>query len=51
MSKVSVQKGPINPNPKTMKTITPMEQAIQDAVDLRYRHSGQQCTLQTPKKK
>lgn len=50
MSKVPVQKGPINPNPRTMKTITPRETAKEDADMHRLRKSGQECTLMTPKK-
>lgn len=47
--KVPVQRGAINPNPKTLKTMTPSETARQDADMHRLRQSGQECGYMSPK--
>lgn len=39
--KVSVQKGAINPNVKTMKTLEPMEKTLEDHFEGRKRRDGQ----------
>ncbi len=50
MAKVEIQKGKIDPNPKTMKTMKPTEWILQDAQDRAMRRSGQECKLYEPKK-
>lgn len=49
MKKVPVQRGEINPNPRTLKTITPSETAMQDYEMQKLKHSGQECGYMTPK--
>lgn len=51
MSKVPVQKGPINPNPHTQKNMPRGERAVQDAEMNRMRQSGKDMDLRIPKQK
>lgn len=46
-----IQKGKINSNLKTLKTITPAETAREDAEMHRLRRSGQELKTHTPKKR
>lgn len=50
MSKVPVQKGPINPNPGTMKTQTYKQRVEQSNKENSMRRGYQSCELKTPKK-
>lgn len=47
--KVPVQRGAIDPNMKTRKTMTPKETAMEDYSNQKLRHDGQQCGYMTPK--
>ena len=47
--KTPVQKGKIDPNPKTMKTTTIPEKQREANEMNRERMKGQQCSLQIPK--
>jgi hypothetical protein len=49
MGKVPIQKGAINANQKTMKTMTHSEKVNERAGQLKTLKSGQSLTLHTPK--
>lgn len=47
---VPVQKGAIDPNPKTMKTMTHTERLNERAEEMTKTRWGQRMDLQTPRK-
>ena len=47
---VPVQKGSIDPNPKTMKTMTHTERLIERADEMNKTRWGQRMDLHTPRK-
>ena len=51
MPKVAIQKGEINPNPKTMKQMTHTQNLIQASYNRDMIKEGQTLTFMTPKVK
>lgn len=49
-NRVEVQKGGINPDIDTQKTITPEKRAMEDYEYQKLKRSGQTLKLHTPKK-